>query len=70
MSMRDSATRLASATRQLTNRWQETKYYWRDRKSEEFERKYMNELTGSVDRTIVVMEQLDKLLATIKEDCE
>jgi hypothetical protein len=70
MSMRASAARLTAATRELSNHWQETKYYWRDAKSAEFERKYLQELLATVDRTVAIMEQLDKLLAKIKDDCE
>lgn len=68
--MRTNAARLTAAARELSNRWQETKYYWRDAKSEEFERRYLKELLATVERTVTVMEQLDKLLVKIQEDCE
>ena len=32
--------------------------------------KYMEELLASVDRTVTVIEQLDKLLTKIRKDCE
>jgi hypothetical protein len=70
MSMRASAARLTAAARELSNRWAETRYYWRDAKSEEFERKHLKELLGTVERTVAIMEQLDKLLENIKDDCE
>jgi hypothetical protein len=70
MSLRPSATRLAAVTRDLANQWSETKYYWRDEKSREFEKTYLEELMPSVDRTVALMEQLDKLLGKIKDDCE
>ncbi len=70
MSMRASAARLTAAARELSNRWQETKYFWRDTKSDEFERKHLTELFGTVERTVAIMEQLDKLLENIKHDCE
>ena len=47
-----------------------TTYAWQDRKSLEFQQKYMEELVGSVDKSVMVIEQLDKLMSRIKKDCE
>ena len=63
----------SSARRSVTSRplkWRETREYWDDAKSAEFERKYMDELQASVDTAVIVIEKLDKLLAKIKKDCE
>ena len=68
--MRGSSARLAGITKELRAQWQDTKSYWKDARSQEFERKYMEELFASVDRAATVMEQLDKLLTKIKQDCE
>ncbi len=68
--MSATGTRLAMLTQQLSRQWQETKDYWRDAKCQEFERKYMEELTAGVDMAVTVIEQLDKLLAKIRKDCE
>ena len=68
--MNASGTRLGGITKELWGQWQETKQYWKDTKSEEFERKYLDELVSSVDRTVMVIEQLDKLIGKIKKDCE
>ena len=57
-------------TRELWTQWQQTKTCWKDAKSEEFERKHLKELLGTVERTVAIMEQLDKLLENIKDDCE
>lgn len=70
MSLRASSTRLSAVTRDLAVQWSETKYYWRDVKSEEFEKKYLEELFPAVDRTVALMEQLGKLLGKIKDECE
>jgi hypothetical protein len=70
MSVRNDGIRLTMLTKELILKWQDTKYYWRDAKSEEFERTYIAELQTSVDTAAVVIEQLDKLLAKIKKDCE
>ncbi len=68
--MKTSSTRLAGITKELRAQWSDTKIYWKDAKSEEFERKYMQELLASVDRTVTVMEQLDNLITKIRKDCE
>ena len=70
MNLRSNATRLTMLTRELTNNWLETKEYWRDTKSVEFERKYLQELTATVERTVAIIEQLDKVLGKIRSDCE
>jgi len=68
--MKVSSARLAGLTKELRVQWQETKHYWRDAKSLEFESRYMEELLASVDRTVTVIEQLDKLMSKIRKDCE
>jgi len=51
-------------------RWAETKEYWKDAKSREFEQRYMTELFARVDKTAMVIEKLDELLNRVKSDCE
>ncbi|HEX4644334.1 MAG TPA: hypothetical protein VH598_01870 [Verrucomicrobiae bacterium] len=68
--MSATGTRLAMLTQQLSQQWHDTKDYWRDAKCQEFERKYLEELIAGVDTAVTVMEQLDKLLAKIRKDCE
>jgi len=68
--MNANGTRLAGATRELWLQWQETKNYWRDAKSQEFEAHYLSELVATVDKSVAVIEQLDKLLTKIRKDCE
>jgi len=63
-------TRLASLTKGLATRWDETKNYWKDAKSQEFEHLYMTELLASVDKAVTVLEKLDELLAKVRKDCE
>ena len=62
--------RIAALTKDLWGRWQQTRESWSDAQSLEFERHYLQELNVSVDKTVAVIEQLDKLLARIKKDCE
>jgi hypothetical protein len=68
--VKTSGARLAGLTKELRTQWQDTKSYWKDARSLEFEHKYMEELFASVDRTVTVIEQLDKLLSKIRTDCE
>jgi uncharacterized protein YeaO (DUF488 family) len=68
--MKASSNRLAGITKELRAQWADTKAHWKDAKSLEFEHRYMEELLASVDRTVAVMEQLDKLLTKIRTDCE
>jgi hypothetical protein len=68
--MKASGNRLSSLTKELRSEWQNTKSYWKDAKSLEFEKRYMEELLASVDRAVTVIEQLDKLITKIRSDCE
>ena len=68
--MKASGSRLAGLTKELRAQWQDTKSYWKDAKSQEFERRYMEELLASVDRAVNVIDQLDKLVTKIRKDCE
>lgn len=61
---------ISTATKELSLKWQQTKDSWRDAKSHEFEQKYMNELIGSVDRAVAVLDELDKVVARIRSECE
>ncbi|HZR20172.1 MAG TPA: hypothetical protein VFE51_23015 [Verrucomicrobiae bacterium] len=68
--MSPSGARLEALTKELRLRWQQTQEYWVDAKSREFEHKYLEELFASVDRAVLVIDQLDKLVLKIKKDCE
>ena len=68
--MNANGARLGAITKELCAQWQETKSYWKDAKSAEFEHKYLEELVASVDKTVMVIDQLDKLISRIRKDCE
>ena len=70
MNMSGNKGRLVGLARELSLQWDETKNYWRDGKSEEFERKFMTELSAQVGRTVMVLEQLEELLKKMRSDCE
>jgi hypothetical protein len=70
MSASGSRGRLLGASKELALKWEETKNYWRDEKSAEFERKYLRELFIGMDKAITVIEKLDELLKKVRSDCE
>ena len=70
MSATASKGRLVGAAKELALKWDETKNYWRDEKSAEFERKYLQELFVGMDKAISVIEKLDELLKKVRSDCE
>jgi hypothetical protein len=70
MNLSGSKNRLTALTKELSNRWEDTKNHWRDAKSQEFEQRYMSELFANVDRTITVMEKLNEVLIKVRHDCE
>lgn len=70
MSTKTTASNLAQLLRDLTVEWQDTRMYWRDAKSAEFEHKYLEKLPGYVSHARNVMEEIDVLLSKLKNDCE
>jgi len=63
-------SRLVAATKELLLRWDETRHYWRDAKSQEFDQHYLSELRVQVDKAVTVIEKLDELLKKVRSDCE
>jgi hypothetical protein len=70
MNFSGNKSRLIGVTKELVLQWEQTKNYWHDAKSAEFEQRYIEELTVGVDRTVMVIEKLDELLKKVKKDCE
>ncbi len=68
--MSASGSRISAVTKDLWVQWQQTREYWRDAKSEEFERTYLQDLMATAEKTVNVIEQLDKLVGKIRKDCE
>jgi hypothetical protein len=68
--MNANGTRLSGITKDLWNQWQIAKQDWRDSKSIEFEKKYLEDLLASVDKAVSVIEDLDKIMTKIRVDCE
>jgi hypothetical protein len=70
MNINSDGKLLSAATRELWRKWLETKNYWHDAKSEDFERTFLDELTAAVERTGPSFDRLDKLATSIREQCE
>jgi hypothetical protein len=70
MNLSGNKGRLTGLTRDISLRWAETRSHWRDMKSEEFDRRFMAELSASVNRTIIIMDKLEELLKKVRSDCE
>jgi len=70
MNLSGNKGRLVGLTRDISLRWAETKDHWRDARSEEFERRFMVELSAGVSRTVIILEKLDELLKKVRNDCE
>jgi hypothetical protein len=61
---------LAALTKQLSNAWEETRTYWHDGKSDEFEKRFLSELTATVERVAPVFDDLEKVLSRARSECE
>ena len=69
MSLSGSRSRIAAISKELAVRWHETKTYWNDTKSDEFQRRFMDDVLARVDKTVTVVEKLDSLLSKVRSDC-
>ena len=70
MNLSGNKGRLTGLTREISLRWSETREHWRDARSEEFDRRFMQELNANVNRTVLIVEKLDELLKKVRTDCE
>ncbi len=61
---------LSGATKELLLRWDETKNYWQDAKSREFEERYLQELMARVDQATALIDKLEEVLQKVHKDCE
>lgn len=70
MNLSGNRSRLIGLTRDISLQWDETKNFWLDAKSQEFDQRFMTELSAQANRAAGVLEQLDKLLQKARSDCE
>ena len=70
MSTKASASILGQGLQDLMVSWNNTRSSWRDAKSLEFERTYLEKLPDNISRANSVIEELDLILRKVKKDCE
>jgi len=70
MSLNHSKGRLVGLSRDLLRIWQETQDSWRDQKGREFDSTYMQPMFDAVDHAATAIDDLDKVLKKLKDDCE
>jgi len=70
MSLSGNKSRLTALAKELSLRWHETREHWRDAKSEEFQRRFMQELSPRVNQAATAVEKLEEIFARIRKDCE
>jgi hypothetical protein len=64
------ASHLVQAMKELNHHWDRTNPYWHDVKAQQFHHEYLDALPNEVARTMIVMQDIAKLLAKIQKDCE
>ena len=62
--------RLLGLTKELAADWAETKDHWRDAKSLEFEKRFIDDLMAGVTAAMTNMDTLERALNKVREDCE
>ena len=69
MSLAGNRSRIVALTSQILRSWEQTQEYWRDGKSEEFGKRYIDELTSATNASSSALEQLESIIIKIKKDC-
>jgi hypothetical protein len=54
----------------LLQSWDQVKNFWQDRKSQEFEKEYIESLPDDISAAVRVIEELDKIIYKAHRDCE
>ena len=61
---------ILGATRELARKWEQTRVHWKDAKAAEFERIYLAELFSDVERAMPILEEIDRLIWNVRNQCE
>lgn len=70
MSVHASKARLTGLAKQLTVAWEQTHTTWTDDKAREFHQRYLMPLIAELEKSVSAMDNLDKLIQKVKDDCE
>jgi hypothetical protein len=68
--MSGNASRLAAVTRDLFERWRQTRSTWRDARAAQFEKDHLEPLEAAVKTAIRGITELEAVLHQIRRDCE
>ena len=68
--MTGSNNRLMALTKELRVEWDQTKQYWNDAKSNEFERRYLDDLFAAVNQALTNIDTLERIITKIRNECE
>lgn len=65
-----SGNRLMTLTKELVREWEQTRQFWNDEKSREFEERFINELVTGARQTTNSIEILEQVLNKVRSECE
>lgn len=65
-----SKNRLMGLTKELRTEWDQTRQYWNDAKSREFEQRFLNDLLAGVNQAIANIDTLERVITRVRNDCE
>jgi len=65
-----SKNRLLGLTKELAADWAATKDHWPDAKSQEFEKRFIDDLMTGVSAAMTNIDALERVLNQIRDDCE
>jgi len=70
MSPGGHAPRLGSLTRDLLQRWHQTRDSWADAKAREFEERFIRAIESEVNAPLPAIEPLESVLQRVRRDCD
>jgi hypothetical protein len=68
--MTASKNRLMGLTKELRAEWEQTRQYWNDAKSREFEKRFLEELMAGVNLAVTNIDALERVISQVRSDCE
>jgi hypothetical protein len=68
--MTASKNRLMALTKELRAEWEQTRQYWNDAKSLEFEKRFLEELMAGVNLAVTNIDALERVISQVRNDCE
>ena len=68
--MNASKNRLMGLTKELRADWEQTRQYWNDAKSLEFEKRFLGELMAGVNLAVTNIDALERVISQVRSDCE